>query len=143
METQFDGQRHAARTRARRVTLFEVLIVVAILALISGSVGAAAMTYFDRTRKRTAESNAREIRAAVKGWWIDHDRENVPASTTWSRQGASIAIAHVAIRGAKRGASSARMTTRRSFPQGGTESSARRTISGSRRRRAPFAAARS
>jgi len=76
METRSGRCRHVAR--ARGVTLFEVLIVVAILALISGSVGAAAVMYFDRARQRTAESNARTIRAAVKAWWIEHDRAECP-----------------------------------------------------------------
>ncbi len=62
----------------RGVTLFEVLIVVAILALVAGSVGAAAITYLDRAKQRTAESNARAIRASLKTWWIEHDRNECP-----------------------------------------------------------------
>lgn len=64
---------------ARGVTLFEVLIVVAILALVAGGVGAAAITYLDRAKQRMAESNARAIRASVKTWWIEHAPDECPA----------------------------------------------------------------
>ena len=64
--------------RARGVTLFEVLIVVAIIALISAGVGIAAIKYFGDAQDRNAETNARAIRAAVKTWWIDHDRTECP-----------------------------------------------------------------
>jgi general secretion pathway protein G len=64
---------------ARGVTLFEVLIVVAILALVAGGVGVAAMTYLDRAKQRMAESNARAIRASLKTWWIEHSRDECPA----------------------------------------------------------------
>jgi prepilin-type N-terminal cleavage/methylation domain-containing protein len=63
---------------ARGVTLFEVLIVVAIIALVSGSVGIAAIKYWGDAQVRTTESNARAIRGAVKAWWIDHDRAQCP-----------------------------------------------------------------
>jgi general secretion pathway protein G len=68
----------ARRTRQRGVTLFEVLIVVAILALIAGSVGIAAVTYFDRARVRMTETNAKQIRAAAKLWWVDHNEGDCP-----------------------------------------------------------------
>jgi len=65
--------------RQRGVTLFEVLIVVAILALIAGSVGIAALTYSDRARQRMAETNAKQIRTAVKLWWVDNDENVCPS----------------------------------------------------------------
>jgi general secretion pathway protein G len=69
---------HPARVRQRGVTLFEVLIVVAILALVAGSVGVAALSYFDRARMRMTETNAKQIRAAVKLWWTDHEAGECP-----------------------------------------------------------------
>lgn len=64
--------------RKRGVTLFEVLIVVAIIALISAGVAVGAMKYWGDAQVRTTESNARTIRGAVKTWWIDHDRSQCP-----------------------------------------------------------------
>jgi len=65
-------------SRQRGVTLFEVLIVVSILALIAGSVGVAAIAYFDRAKRRMAESNGARIRLAVQAWWIEHARSECP-----------------------------------------------------------------
>jgi general secretion pathway protein G len=62
----------------RGVTLFEVLIVVAIIALISAGVGLAATKYWVDAQVRTTEANARAIRGAVKAWWIDHDHDQCP-----------------------------------------------------------------
>ena len=66
--------------------------MVAILALIAGSVGAAAIIYLDRARQRTTEANARAIRAAVKAWWVDNDRSACPSvpeltSAGWLERG--------------------------------------------------------
>jgi general secretion pathway protein G len=66
------------RARKRGVTLFEVLIVVAILALVAGGVGIAALRYFERARIRMAETNARTIQGGVKSWWIDNDAGKCP-----------------------------------------------------------------
>jgi len=70
---------HSVRlVRQRGVTLFEVLIVVAILALVAGSVGIAAISYFDDARRRMTETNAKQIRTAVKLWWVLHDENECP-----------------------------------------------------------------
>jgi general secretion pathway protein G len=80
----------------RGVTLVEVLIVVAIIALISGGVGIAALKYWDGAQRRSAETNARTIRGAVKSWWLDHDRASCPgvgdliASGTLDRDSARV-----------------------------------------------------
>ena len=66
------------RRRARGVTLVEVLIVVAIMALVAGGVGVAALKYWGDAQNKTTEANARAIRGAVKAWWIDHDRGECP-----------------------------------------------------------------
>lgn len=64
--------------RTRGVTLFEVLIVVAILAMVAGAVAVVAIGYFDRARIRMAETNARTVRAAVKGYWIENHTAECP-----------------------------------------------------------------
>ncbi len=52
----------------RGVTLFEVLIVVAILAMVSGGVAVAALRYGARARVKHAGTEARTIRTAVGAW---------------------------------------------------------------------------
>ena len=64
--------------RKRGVTLFEVLIVVAILAMVAGAVAVVAIRYFDRARIRMAETNARTVRSAVKGYWVENDSAECP-----------------------------------------------------------------
>lgn len=67
-------KRHAARG----VTLFEVLIVVAIMAMIATTVGIAVLNESEKAKRRHALTNATEIRSAVKLWWSDHDDGECP-----------------------------------------------------------------
>ncbi len=71
--------RHALRRRARGVTLFEVLIVVAILALVAAGVGISALTEAEKAKRRLAESDAHEIRKAARLWWADHEVSACPS----------------------------------------------------------------
>ncbi|MBX3181009.1 MAG: type II secretion system protein [Polyangiaceae bacterium] len=57
-----------ARAAARGVTLFEVLIVVAILAMVAGGVAVFALPKFREAQIKTAETSARVIRTAVQQW---------------------------------------------------------------------------
>ncbi len=59
----------ARRSRARGVTLFEVLIVVAILALISSGVGLAALSMWRRAQVDDAQTDARVVLAGVEAYW--------------------------------------------------------------------------
>jgi general secretion pathway protein G len=54
--------------RLRGVTLFEVLIVVAILAMVAGGVAFFALPKFKEAQVKTAESAARIIRQAAQSW---------------------------------------------------------------------------
>jgi general secretion pathway protein G len=56
------------RARARGVTLFEVLIVVAILAMVAGGVAFFALPQFKKAQVTTAEGAARVIRQAAQQW---------------------------------------------------------------------------
>ncbi|HEX9618905.1 MAG TPA: type II secretion system protein [Polyangiaceae bacterium] len=60
--------RSKGRARARGVTLVEVLIVVAIIALIAGGVAVFALPQFRKAQVKTAETAARTIRNAVHQW---------------------------------------------------------------------------
>jgi len=70
-------KRRRPRTR-RGVTLFEVLIVVAIMALVASGVGVAAFKYWDDAQRKTAQTSARNLRGVVKSWWITHDSTVCP-----------------------------------------------------------------
>jgi general secretion pathway protein G len=64
--------------RARGVTLFEVLIVVAILAMVAGGVAVFALPRFQDSQKKTAESGARTIRMAVQQWQAANNETSCP-----------------------------------------------------------------
>lgn len=69
-----------ARTRraARGVTLFEVLIVVAILAMVAGGVAAFALPKFREAQKQQAETGARVVRTAIQQWQAANNEISCP-----------------------------------------------------------------
>jgi general secretion pathway protein G len=64
--------------RTRGVTLFEVLIVVAILAMVASGVAVFALPRFQDSQKKTAESGARTIRMAVQQWQAANNETSCP-----------------------------------------------------------------
>lgn len=77
------ARQHAAlRARQRRhtrgVTLFEVLIVVAILAMVAGGVAAFALPKFREAQKTQAETGARVMRTAVQQWQAANNETTCP-----------------------------------------------------------------
>ena len=66
------------RRHARGVTLFEVLIVVAILAVISGGVAFFALPQYQKTQIKTAKSAARIMRQAVSQWQATNNETTCP-----------------------------------------------------------------
>ena len=71
----------ALRAAVRGVTLFEVLIVVAILALVSGGVAMVALPQYKKAQIKTARDGCRTIRAAVNTWMIDSENDACPTVT--------------------------------------------------------------
>jgi general secretion pathway protein G len=68
-----------SRSRRRRgVTLFEVLIVVAILAMVAGGVAFFALPRFQDAQVKTAESAARVIRQAAQSWQVSNNEGSCP-----------------------------------------------------------------
>ena len=70
-------------TRLRRpfergVTLVEVLIVVAIIAMVAGGVTVFALPRFRDAQKSGAETGARVIRAAVQNWQATNNETSCP-----------------------------------------------------------------
>jgi len=72
--------RAVVRTRRpiRGVTLVEVLVVVALIALVAAGVAFAVVPRWVDGQKRVAATGARTIRSAVKSWWVDHDPATCP-----------------------------------------------------------------
>jgi general secretion pathway protein G len=68
----------SVRRRVRGVTLVEVLIVVAIIALVSAGVAVAVFPNWGRAQQKAATANARNLRGAVKTWWVEHDPSLCP-----------------------------------------------------------------
>jgi general secretion pathway protein G len=71
-------KRKRSRTGLRGVTLVEVLIVVAIMALVATAVGVAAIKYYEEARKKTARTNAVALRDAVKTYWLTNETSECP-----------------------------------------------------------------
>ena len=66
------------RARARGVTLFEVLIVVAILAMVAGGVAFFALPQFKKAQITTAEGASRVIRQAAQQWQAANSESTCP-----------------------------------------------------------------
>jgi general secretion pathway protein G len=71
------------RARARRwlergVTLFEVLIVVAILSMIAGGVAFFALPQYQKAQVKTAKSAAQIVRQAVSQWQATNNETTCP-----------------------------------------------------------------
>jgi general secretion pathway protein G len=71
-------QRSLARALARGVTLVEVLIVVAIIAMVAGGVTVFALPRYRDAQKSSAETGARVIRAAVQNWQTTNNESTCP-----------------------------------------------------------------
>jgi general secretion pathway protein G len=69
------------RAIARGVTLFEVMIVVAILAMVAGGVAVFALPKFKEAQIKTAKSAAGEIRKAVQMWQMNNKETTCPTMT--------------------------------------------------------------
>lgn len=68
----------ARRAAARGVTLFEVLIVVAILAMVAGGVAFFALPQFKKAQIQTTEGAARVIRQAAQQWQAANSETTCP-----------------------------------------------------------------
>jgi len=62
----------------RGVTLVEVLIVVAIIAMVAGGVTVFALPKYNEAKKTTAETGARTIRQAAQAWQVTTGESGCP-----------------------------------------------------------------
>ena len=77
-----------SRARAQRgVSLFEVLIVIALMAMIASTVAIAVLNHSEHAKRHHAETAARTIRSAAKLWWLDHDSADCPKVEDLFRDG--------------------------------------------------------
>ena len=67
------------RAVSRGVTLFEVLIVVAILAMIAGGVAFFALPQFNKAKIDTAKGAARVVRQAASQWRATNNETECPS----------------------------------------------------------------
>src|SRR5262245_25652901 len=67
-----------SRRRRRGVTLFEVLIVVAILSMIAGGVAFFALPQYQKAQVKTAKSAAQIMRQAVSQWQATNNETTCP-----------------------------------------------------------------
>jgi general secretion pathway protein G len=66
------------RRLSRGVTLVEVLIVVAIIAMVAGGVAVFALPKYREAQKTTAKTGARVIRTAVQQWQASNNEVSCP-----------------------------------------------------------------
>lgn len=71
--------RRIRRHLSRGVTLVEVLIVVAIIAMVAGGVTVFALPKFKEAQIKTAETGARVIRSAVQDWQRVNNESTCPS----------------------------------------------------------------
>lgn len=66
------------RAVQRGVTLVEILIVVAIIAMVASGVAVFALPKFKEAQKKTAETGARVIRSAIQDWQRVNNESSCP-----------------------------------------------------------------
>lgn len=67
------------RAALRGVTLVEVLVVVAIMALVAAGASVAVVGRWNHARQKTTETQVRNLCAAVKTWWVEGGTSSCPA----------------------------------------------------------------
>lgn len=77
-----------SRSRERATTLVEVLIVVAIIALVAGGIGVAAFEHWGKAKQKATLADAHTVRSAVRTWWIENDASECPNIDQLKREGA-------------------------------------------------------
>ncbi|MCC6215112.1 MAG: type II secretion system protein [Polyangiaceae bacterium] len=68
----------ARRWRERGATLVEVLIVVAIIAMVAGGVAVFALPQFQKSQIKTAKTGAQVIRGAIQNWQATSNETGCP-----------------------------------------------------------------
>lgn len=76
---QFQNAHRLKRALERGVTLVEVLIVVAIIAMVASGVAVFALPKFKEAQIKSAETGARVIRGAIQNWQRINNESTCPS----------------------------------------------------------------
>jgi prepilin-type N-terminal cleavage/methylation domain-containing protein len=68
--------------------LLEIIVTIAIIAMVSAGVTVAVVGYFNKAKITTTKTNAQTIRSAIKTWWLDNDGSTCPDIKTLVADGA-------------------------------------------------------
>lgn len=71
--------RMVRRATQAGVTLIEVMIVVAIMAMLAGAVAFGVLPKYKESQIKSAETNARTIRTAVQSWQATNNESSCPS----------------------------------------------------------------
>ena len=96
MLSRLDMQTHTLTRRVRRIErrarrgfgLIEIVVTIAIIAMISGAIAVGVIGHANKAKISMTHTNARTIRAGMKTWWIDHDSSACPDVKTLIADGA-------------------------------------------------------
>jgi general secretion pathway protein G len=75
-----------ARKSARGLTLIEILVVLGIIALISGGIAIVVIRHFENARIETARTSARTLRSAVSMWKMNDATGECPTTELLVKQ---------------------------------------------------------
>lgn len=78
LRTPLSAMQRLCRTGQRGVTLVEVLIVVAIIAMVAGGVAVFALPQFRKAQIKTARTGASTIRLAIQNWQATNSETDCP-----------------------------------------------------------------
>jgi prepilin-type N-terminal cleavage/methylation domain-containing protein len=71
--------RRIASRRARRgFSLLEIIVAIAIIAMVSAGVTVAIVGHFNKAKITTTKTNAQSIRSGIKAWWLENDGSTCP-----------------------------------------------------------------
>src|SRR5690349_5748483 len=70
--------RPSRRTRQRGLALIEILVVIAIIAMVSSGIAVAVVIQQEKAKKRMTAVNAEAIRYGIKTWWLENGTGTCP-----------------------------------------------------------------
>lgn len=80
--------RSLRRRALRGFSLLEIIVAIAIIAMVSAAVTVAIVGHKRKADISLTTTNAESIRNGVKMWWIEHDSASCPTLTTLVSDGA-------------------------------------------------------
>lgn len=78
----------AVRRARRGFGLLEIIVAIAIIAMVSAGVTVAIVGHFNKAKITTTRTNAQAIRSAIKAWWLENDGSTCPDIKTLVADGA-------------------------------------------------------